>query len=92
MVFVVDPSFTKETIDEIVKLKKENPDIDELSFRQFVDSNYNTHYIEHRYLLEGHGKDWFYIEQEDYNLYYAENNIYNSYKAIGNWKNLKEEF
>lgn len=74
-VFVVTEDFTTELIDEIVSIVKARPDIDELSFRQMVDSDYNTtHYCE-EYLKSGHQKDWWYIEQNDYNIYYAENEV-----------------
>ena len=60
-----------------------NPNIDELSFRQMVDGNYQTtHYCE-EYLRSGHKKDWWYIEQCDFNLYYVEGNIYTEYSKIG---------
>lgn len=74
-VFVVTEDFTKEKIDDIAAICKHHPQIDELSFRQMVDSNYQTtHYCE-EYLKAGHQKDWWYIEQNDYNIYYAENEV-----------------
>ena len=74
-VFVVDEYFKPKTIDDIVYVVKNQPDIDELSFRQMVDKNYEvTHYCED-YLRAGHKKDWWYIEQCDYNIYYAENEV-----------------
>lgn len=73
--FVVDEEFSPGYIDIIVKVVKSNPDIDELSFRQMVDKDYNaTHYCED-YLKAGHQKDWWYIQQCDYNIYYAENEV-----------------
>jgi hypothetical protein len=40
-----------------------------------VGPNYETtHYCED-YLKAGHQKDWWYIEQCDYNIYYAENEV-----------------
>lgn len=75
VVFVVDETFTEALIDDIVSVVKECPNIDELSFRQMVDKDYNaTHYCE-EYLKAGHQKDWWYIEQCDYNIYYAENEV-----------------
>ena len=62
---------------------KKLENIDELSFRQYVDANYRTHYIMHEYLKAGHKKDWYYIEQNDYNLYYCENKVYKKYRDIG---------
>ena len=80
VVFVVDESFNKYKIELIVRKIKENTDIDELSFRQMVDSNYETtHYCE-EYLQEGHMDRWYYITQGDYNLYYVENQVYDRYE------------
>lgn len=74
-VFVVTEDFTTELIDEITAVVKNSSVIDELSFRQMVDSDYNaTHYCE-EYLKAGHQKDWWYIQQCDYNIYYAENEV-----------------
>lgn len=74
-VFVVTKDFTPALIDDIATIVRHSPDIDELSFRQMVDGNYNTtHYCED-YLKQGHQKDWWYIEQNDYNIYYAENEV-----------------
>ena len=94
-VFVVDEHFTHELIDEIAAVVKDHPDIDELSFRQMVDRNYQvTHYCE-GYLKAGHQKDWWYIEQNDYNIYYAENVVgfkYEDFKYDHSdiWTKLKE--
>lgn len=75
VVFVVTENFTPKLIDEIAAIAKYSPNIDELSFRQMVDKNYEiTHYCED-YLRAGHKKDWWYIEQADYNIYYAENEV-----------------
>lgn len=75
VVYVVTEDFTPEKINDISTIVKYHPNIDELSFRQMVDSNYqNTHYCED-YLKAGHQKDWWYIQQCDYNIYYAENDI-----------------
>lgn len=75
VVFVVTEYFTPGLIDDIATIVRNNPNIDELSFRQMVDKNYQTtHYCE-EYLKAGHQKDWWYIEQNDYNIYYAENEV-----------------
>jgi hypothetical protein len=58
-------------------------DIDELSFRQMVDNHYRETYYCHDYLKAGHKKLWWYIEQNDYNLYYCQNHVYAEYKNIG---------
>ena len=80
VVFVVDETFTERKIQRIVKEVKNNHMIDELSFRQMVDSNYQvTHYCE-EYLTQGHKKDWYYITQDDYNLYYYEGKVSTRYE------------
>lgn len=80
VVFVVTEDFTPEKIDSIVRAVKRSPYIDELSFRQMIDSNYEvTHYCED-YLRAGHQKDWWYIEQNDYNIYYCENQVSYRYR------------
>lgn len=80
VVFVVTNDFTPEKIYMIAKEVKSNPNIDELSFRQMVDGNFQpTHFCE-EYLKAGHKKDWYYIEQGDYNLYYCENRVSTRYE------------
>lgn len=74
-VFVVTEDFTEEMIDEIAAIAKHHPYIDELSFRQMIDSNYQPTYYCGAYLQAGHQKKWWYIEQCDYNIYYAENEV-----------------
>lgn len=75
VVFVVSANFTPELIDSIARKVQLNSNIDELSFRQMVDNNYQvTHYCQD-YLEAGHQKAWWYIKQNDYNLYYCENQI-----------------
>ncbi len=83
VVFVVGPSFTKEEIDAVATIVALCDNIDELSFRQYVDENYETQYYLHDYLKQGHKKRWWYIEQDDYNLYFCENKIYTKYSDIG---------
>lgn len=87
VVFVVTEDFTPEKIDKIVAEVK-RCGIDELSFRQMVDDKYETtHYCE-EYLKAGHKKDWYYIEQNDYNLYYCENEVSYRYK---DFERVREE-
>lgn len=75
VVFVVTEEFTEELIDEISTIVKYHPMIDELSFRQMIDGDYQvTHYCG-EYLRSGHKDKWWYIEQGDYNIYYAENEV-----------------
>ena len=83
VVCVVTETATIEKINDIAAIVKHHPEIDELSFRQMIDKDYQvTHYCED-YLRAGHKKNWYYIEQGDYNLYYAENEVkctYEDYK------------
>lgn len=79
VVFVVTDDMTESDIVEIAKCVKASNQIDELSFRQRVDKDYNLSYHLHDFLKSGHKKDWWYIEQNDYNLYYAENKVYKKY-------------
>lgn len=82
VVFVVTENFTKDYINEIVEEVRNNRNVDELSFRQMVDSNYKTtHYCE-EYLKDGHKKDWYYITQGDYNLYYCEGKVFTKYEDL----------
>ena len=90
VVFVVTKDFTEEKINTIVNLVKFNNNIDELSFRQMVDENYETtHYCE-RYLKKGHKKHWYYIQQGDYNLYYCEGRVSTVYKDFEKQENKNE--
>lgn len=90
VVYVVTENFTEEKINDISTIVKHHPYIDELSFRQMVDSDYQvTHYCED-YLKAGHKKNWWYIEQRDYNIYYAENEVKFKYEDFQN-RSSKEE-
>lgn len=79
VVFVVTDDMTEDDISEIAKFVKSSDQIDELSFRQMVKKDYELSYHLHDFLKAGHQKDWWYIEQCDYNLYYAENRVYTKY-------------
>lgn len=80
VVFVVTADYTIADIMDIALFVKNSSEIDELSFRQLVDDKYTEqHYLED-YLRMGHKKLWWYIEQNDYNLYYAENEVYGRYR------------
>lgn len=83
VVYVIIEEFTLENIMDIANYVKNSYQIDELSFRQFVDDKYKTKFYLHDYLKLGHKKLWWYIEQNDYNLYYVENKVYTEYKKIG---------
>ena len=83
VVFVVTENFTEDLINRIAVYCHNSDEIDELSFRQMVDDNYQeTDYCK-EYLKAGHQKLWWYIEQNDYNLYYCENKVYTEYRKIG---------
>ena len=83
VVFVVTEDFTEKDILEISDYVKESSEIDELSFRQLVDENYETKFYLHQFLQKKHKIKWYYIQQNDYNLYYCENKIYTTYKSLG---------
>lgn len=83
VVFVVSENFTEDLIDKIAEYCDKSNQIDELSFRQMVDNHYReTNYCQD-HLRAGHKKSWWYIEQNDYNLYYCENKVYTEYRLIG---------
>lgn len=83
VVFVVTKNFTEDLINRIAVCCHNSDEIDELSFRQMVDDHYQeTDYCKD-YLKAGHQKLWWYIEQNDYNLYYCENKVYTEYRRIG---------
>lgn len=83
VVFVVTKNFTEDLINRIAVYCHNSDEIDELSFRQIVDDHYQeTDYCKD-YLKAGHQKLWWYIEQNDYNLYYCENKVYTEYRRIG---------
>lgn len=83
VVFVVTENFTEDLINKIAVYCHNSDEIDELSFRQMVDDHYQeTDYCKD-YLKAGHKKLWWYIEQNDYNLYYCENKVYTKYKKNG---------
>lgn len=82
-VYVVSDRFSFKDINDISKYVKGAEEINELSFRQMVDSNYNTMYYLHDQLKVGHDKGlWHYIEQDDYNLYYVEGRMFTEFSAI----------
>lgn len=83
VVFVVTKNFTEDLINRIAVYCHNSDEIDELSFRQMVNDHYQeTDYCKD-YLKTGHQKLWWYIEQNDYNLYYCENKVYTEYRKIG---------
>lgn len=82
-VYVVQDYYTKSLINQIVKYAKDEKNaISELSFRQMIGSKGETEYYCHEYLKNGHMKDWYYIEQCDYNEYFVNDHIETSYLKI----------
>lgn len=82
-VFVVTSDMQEKDVQAIADyVEKHSEEIDELSFRQMVDDHYQTKYYLHDFLKAGHGKQWYYIEQDDYNIYYAENRVAYRYRDI----------
>lgn len=82
VVYVVQEYYSKRLIRQIVKEVNNANWINELSFRQMIDKNGDTTYHLHDYLKEGHKKDWYYIEQADYNEYFVKDHIENEYLNI----------
>ena len=82
VVFVVDDSMTEEDINKIADFVETSDEIDELSFRQRVDENYEPTYHLHDFLKAGHQKRWWYIEQCDYNTYFHNGKLYTKYTDI----------
>lgn len=80
VVFVITSEFTAKDIMDIAAYVDKSKEIDELSFREYVDSSFVPQPYLSEYLKLGHKKLWYYIEQNDYNLYYAENKLYSRFK------------
>lgn len=84
-VFVVQEHYTKALINEITKNANAGGNvINELSFRQMIDSNGKATDYLHDYLKESHMKEdkWYYIEQYDYNDYFVQDHIEKEYLKI----------
>lgn len=83
-VYVVTEDFSVRRIDSIAHYVHRSNEIDELSFRQMIDKNYQvTHYCE-EYLRKWHKGPWWYIEQNDYNTYFVNGKLYYKFSDIGN--------
>lgn len=80
VVYVVTPEYTVQDLLDIALFVDQSPDIDELSFRQYVDAEYKPIPHLEPELKLGHKKLWYYISQCDYNLYYAENEVFTRFK------------
>ena len=82
VVFVVDDSMDEYEVSKISAIVQESDDIDELTFRQYVDENYKETYHLHNLLLAGHKKAWWYVTQRDYNTYYHNGKLFTKYTDI----------
>lgn len=80
IVYVVDKTFSIEKINAIYNYNQSLENPYELTFREMVDSNYKTTHYCSRYLDNEHMKKWWYIKQNDYNLYYVENEVYTKFE------------
>lgn len=84
-VYVVQEYYNKALINQIIKYTNDNKNaVNELSFRQMIGTNGETQNYCHEFLKQGHKKDWYYIEQHDYNDYFVEDHIENEYLNINN--------
>lgn len=83
VVFVVTSEMTEDDIKFISKFYELGDGIDELSFRQLVDENFEPYYYHDKFLKMGHeqGK-WYYIQQNDYRNYYSEGKVYSKYSDL----------
>ena len=79
VVYVVTEDLTEEKALEISNFLG-TKNVDEISFRQRIDENYEINYHLHDFLKKYHKKKWFYIEQGDYNTYFAEGEISQKYQ------------
>lgn len=82
VVYVVQEHYTRHLVNEIVKEVSACEEITELSFRQMIKADGTTDYTLYDYLKEGHMKDWYYIEQQDYNEYFVQDHLEREYLAI----------
>ena len=83
VVYVVQDYYTESLIMRIAIDCNDNRNaINELSFRQMINANGQVEYYQHEYLKNGHGKLWYYIEQNDYNEYFVQDHIETEYLEI----------
>lgn len=83
VVYVVQEHYSKHLINEIVsEVASASWIINELSFRQMIGKDGEPKYYLHDYLKQGHQKDWYYIEQSDYNEYFVQDHIEKEYLNI----------
>jgi len=83
IVFVVEPCYSENDIMTIYGAYLKNDNIDQLSFRQIVYSDFSLDTTLQTFLEIGHSdKKWFYIKQNDYNTYIVGNKNYSKFKEI----------
>lgn len=81
-VYVVQEHYSKHLINEIVSKVNDSAIVTELSFRQMINKDGQAEYYMHDYLKDGHMKNWYYIEQADYNEYFVQDHIECEYLKI----------
>lgn len=79
-VFVVQDFMDEDYVLSIADEVGKSDTIDQLSFRQRVDSGYRLSYHLHGFLESGHGNEWFYIRQGDYNNYIVNDKVSDRYE------------
>lgn len=72
----------KDKLKDFLDCNDNRNAINELSFRQMINANGQVEYYQHEYLKNGHGKLWYYIEQNDYNEYFVQDHIETEYLEI----------
>ena len=82
VVFVMQPHFNRALIRHIVKEADKTSVSDPVSFRQLIGKDGEPVDIQKKFLKEGHLREWFYIEQCDYNEYYVNDHIEKEYLKI----------
>jgi organic radical activating enzyme len=83
VVFVVEDRMNINYILTVRDIINSSKTIDQLSFRQRVDENYNVSYHLHDFLYIGHlYKQWYYIEQGDYNTYFVDGQVKEKYSDL----------
>lgn len=81
--------FFEITEDLNIELHTSLPNVAGAPYDAFDRVVYHLHSLEQLYSIKrqnlkaGHKKLWWYIEQNDYNLYYCQNKVYTEYKNIG---------
>lgn len=82
VVFVMQEHYNRSLIRHICEEANKTSVNELVSFRQLISSAGKAVNIQHNFLKQGHLKDWFYIEQYDYNDYYVNDHIEKAYLEI----------